>query len=121
MKYTDHDSSQPQYEVFDTFAEEEGRTVHLNGEVADSIRKNAEQLLSAPPEVKYVNVLASKVTAPKPSREGIKSGLVNGLRAVITAKDGKADDVRKLLTVSDTSLARRLSIYRSRGCLNTVD
>lgn len=46
--------------VFDTFENEEGRNAHLTGEIAKALMANVETLLSEPPLIEKINVLASK-------------------------------------------------------------
>lgn len=48
------------FKVFDTFADDSGRQAHLNGEIAKQLMANAEELLSEPPVIKQVDVLAAK-------------------------------------------------------------
>ena len=47
--------------VFDTFADEEGREAHLRGPIAAALMANAEALLSTPPVIEKVDLLAVKV------------------------------------------------------------
>ena len=49
--------------VFDTFAGEEGRQAHLNGPIAAALMANAAALLSSPPEIEKVDLLAVKMPA----------------------------------------------------------
>ena len=46
--------------IFDTFETEEGRDAHLNGEIAKALMANASTLLSAPPVIEKVDLLAIK-------------------------------------------------------------
>ena len=48
------------YGIFDTFEDEEGREAHLNGEIAKALMANAEELLSEPPQIHKINILAEK-------------------------------------------------------------
>jgi quinol monooxygenase YgiN len=48
------------YGIFDTFADENGRNAHLNGEIAKALFAKAEQLLAKPPEIFKPEVLAVK-------------------------------------------------------------
>jgi quinol monooxygenase YgiN len=48
------------YGIFDTFADENGRNAHLNGEIAKALFAKADQLLAKPPEIAKPDVLASK-------------------------------------------------------------
>ena len=46
--------------IFDTFEAESGRQAHLNGEIATALMANAEALLSSPPVIEQVELLAVK-------------------------------------------------------------
>jgi quinol monooxygenase YgiN len=46
--------------IFDTFASEEGRQAHVNGEIAAALVANADELLAEPPEILAADVLAAK-------------------------------------------------------------
>ena len=46
--------------IFDTFEAESGRQAHLNGPIAAALMANAEALLSTPPVIEQVEVLAAK-------------------------------------------------------------
>jgi quinol monooxygenase YgiN len=46
--------------IFDTFADEDGRQAHINGEIAAALMANADELLAAPPEILPADVLAAK-------------------------------------------------------------
>jgi quinol monooxygenase YgiN len=48
------------YGIFDTFETEEAREAHLNGPIAKALIDNAEKLLSKPPAIHKIEVLASK-------------------------------------------------------------
>jgi hypothetical protein len=87
------------YAIFDTFATDVGRQVHLNGKVAEALGASAAALLSVPPKIGTVNVLASKVQPGTAVGMGVKAGLEKGLRVLITAKEEKIDAVRKFLIV----------------------
>jgi quinol monooxygenase YgiN len=45
--------------IFDTFANEESRNAHLNGQIAKALGARANELLAVPPQVEKVEVLAS--------------------------------------------------------------
>ena len=47
--------------VFDAFADEAGRQAHLNGPIAQALMANAAELLSKPPQIDPVDVLAAKL------------------------------------------------------------
>ena len=46
--------------IFDTFADEEGRSAHLTGEIAKTLMANAEALLAVPPTIVKLDILTSK-------------------------------------------------------------
>ncbi|HEY3975385.1 MAG TPA: antibiotic biosynthesis monooxygenase [Candidatus Sulfotelmatobacter sp.] len=48
------------YGIFDTFADENGRNAHLNGEIAKALFAKAGELLAKPPEIGKPEILASK-------------------------------------------------------------
>jgi quinol monooxygenase YgiN len=47
--------------IFDTFPDENGRQAHLSGKVAAALMANAADLLSQPPLIEKVDVLAAKM------------------------------------------------------------
>lgn len=47
--------------VVDAFAGEEGRTAHLEGDIAAALMANAERLLAEPPTLLMADVLAAKL------------------------------------------------------------
>jgi quinol monooxygenase YgiN len=47
--------------VFDTFTDEQGRQAHLNGPIAAALMANAAALLSSPPTIEKVDLLAVKM------------------------------------------------------------
>jgi quinol monooxygenase YgiN len=49
------------YGIFDTFADEDARNVHLNGEIAKALFAKAEDLFAKPPEIDRPQILAAKV------------------------------------------------------------
>ena len=48
------------YGIFDTFADENGRDAHLNGEIAKALFAKASELFSKPPAIDKPEVLAMK-------------------------------------------------------------
>jgi quinol monooxygenase YgiN len=48
--------------IFDAFPDEAGRQAHLTGKVAAALMANAADLLSTPPVIENVDVLAAKLT-----------------------------------------------------------
>ena len=47
--------------IFDAFPNEEGRQAHLAGPIAAALMAKASELLSAPPSIEKVDVLAAKL------------------------------------------------------------
>jgi len=47
--------------VFDAFADEAGRQAHLSGAIAQALMAKAPELLSRPPQIDPVEVLAAKL------------------------------------------------------------
>jgi len=54
--------SDSSFGIFDTFDGEEGREAHLNGEVAAALMANANELLSQPPKIHKIDILAAKTS-----------------------------------------------------------
>ncbi len=46
--------------VFDTFNDEQGREAHLSGKIAAALMEHAGELLSVPPQIEKVDLLAVK-------------------------------------------------------------
>lgn len=46
--------------IFDTFADEAGRKAHLEGRIAAALLGRADELLSAPPDIRMADLLAVK-------------------------------------------------------------
>ncbi len=46
--------------IFDTFADEVGRDAHLGGEIAKALMAHADELLTVPPVIEKVDLLAVK-------------------------------------------------------------
>ena len=47
--------------IFDTFKNDQGRTAHVNGEVAKALFARAEELFVAKPQIQMVDILAEKL------------------------------------------------------------
>jgi quinol monooxygenase YgiN len=47
--------------IFDAFPSDNGRKAHLNGPIAAALMAKAADLLSAPPKIEQLDVLAAKV------------------------------------------------------------
>jgi quinol monooxygenase YgiN len=48
------------FAIFDTFADDGGRTKHLEGKIAQALLGRADELLASPPDIRKVDVLAVK-------------------------------------------------------------
>jgi quinol monooxygenase YgiN len=46
--------------IFDTFADEDGRNAHLNGQIAAALMGKADELLADSPNIKKIAILAAK-------------------------------------------------------------
>lgn len=46
--------------IFDTFDDDAGRDAHLNGRIAAALMANAASLLSQPPSIEKIDLLANK-------------------------------------------------------------
>ena len=53
--------SQSEFGIFDAFPDDTGRKAHLNGPIAAALLAKAADLLSAPPQIENVDVLAAKI------------------------------------------------------------
>jgi hypothetical protein len=49
------------YGIFDVFPGPEGRQSHLDGPIAAALMDKADDLLSSPPDIKPIDVLAAKL------------------------------------------------------------
>jgi len=49
-----------EFGIFDSFSDDAGRQAHLSGKVAEALMANAAELLVGPPDIRPVDVLASK-------------------------------------------------------------
>jgi quinol monooxygenase YgiN len=47
--------------IFDVFPDESGREVHLSGPIATALMQRADELLSEPPTIQKIDILASKL------------------------------------------------------------
>ena len=54
--------------IFDAFPDEAGRQAHLSGQVAAALMANAPELLSQPPSIQKVEVLAAKLPSSASER-----------------------------------------------------
>ncbi len=51
------------YGIVDFFPNNEGRQTHLDGPIAAALMSKADELLSSPPDIKPIDVLAAKLPA----------------------------------------------------------
>jgi quinol monooxygenase YgiN len=49
------------FSIFDVFPDDAGREAHLAGKVADALKARAGELLSMPPEIEKIDVIAAKL------------------------------------------------------------
>ena len=54
-------SGDSSFAIVDAFPNEEGRQAHLDGAVAAALVESADDLLSEPPTIEHVDVLAAKL------------------------------------------------------------
>jgi quinol monooxygenase YgiN len=47
--------------IFDVFPGQEGRQAHLDGPIAAALMSKADELLSSPPEIRPIDILAGKL------------------------------------------------------------
>jgi quinol monooxygenase YgiN len=52
--------SETTYGIFDTFADEDGRQAHLNGQIPAALGQVAPDLLAADPDIRLADVIAVK-------------------------------------------------------------
>ena len=48
--------------IFDTFKDESGRQAHLSGKVAEALMAKAPELLSKPPAIEKIDILAANLS-----------------------------------------------------------
>ncbi|HTA92640.1 MAG TPA: antibiotic biosynthesis monooxygenase [Polyangiaceae bacterium] len=53
--------SENEFGIFDAFPDDSGRKAHLNGPIAAALMAKASELLSEPPRIEPVDVLAAKM------------------------------------------------------------
>ncbi len=53
--------SKSEFGIFDAFPNDAGRKAHLNGPIAAALMAKAGELLSEPPKIEMVDLLASKL------------------------------------------------------------
>jgi quinol monooxygenase YgiN len=55
--------SKNEFGIFDAFADDSGRSAHLNGPIAAALMAKAGELLAEPPRIDRVDLLAAKLNA----------------------------------------------------------
>lgn len=53
--------SKSEFGIFDAFADESGRSAHLEGPIAAALMSKASELFAQPPQIEKVDVLAAKL------------------------------------------------------------
>ena len=81
-----------EYGILDVFADDAGREAHLAGVVARTLMAQAEVLLSEPPRIQRLNVLADKLPTLQPAEPDTKALLLSFL-----PKSGHAAQVEQFL------------------------
>ena len=49
------------FAIFDVFPDDAGRQAHLDGDIAKALMEKADELLAKPPNIRPVDVMASKL------------------------------------------------------------
>jgi quinol monooxygenase YgiN len=62
--------SDSRFGIFDTFESDEGRDAHLNGKVAAALMAKADELLSEPPKIHKIDILAAKTSGARADASG---------------------------------------------------
>ncbi|MCU1236008.1 MAG: antibiotic biosynthesis monooxygenase, partial [Candidatus Solibacter sp.] len=60
------------FAIFDAFPDDAGRDAHLKGQLASALMAKASELLSGPPKIEKIDVLAAKL--PQPQRASKVAG-----------------------------------------------
>jgi quinol monooxygenase YgiN len=55
--------SEREFGIFDAFADDSGRTAHLEGPIAAALMAKASDLFAEPPQIDRVDVLAAKLSS----------------------------------------------------------
>src|ERR1044072_9709710 len=79
-----------EYGIFDVFPDDAGRDAHLSGAVAKALMENAPTLLSAPPKIQKLDVLAYKLPETPLAEPNTK-----GLVLLFEAKEGHEQQVEQ--------------------------
>ncbi|HYV13125.1 MAG TPA: hypothetical protein VE980_19635 [Pyrinomonadaceae bacterium] len=81
-----------EYGIFDVFPDDAGRDAHLSGAVAKALMENAATLLSAPPKIQKLDILAYKLPETPLAEPNTK-----GLVLTFEAKEGHQQQVEQFL------------------------
>ncbi|KAF9562405.1 hypothetical protein CPC08DRAFT_742206 [Agrocybe pediades] len=106
-KVQDSSPSSPEYIIFDTFPDDEGRKAHFAGDIPKALHAQGAEFLARPPDVSQVacEILVSKVAKVDGAAEGdVKMGYKVGLIALFEAKPGKRETVREFMKGAELML-----------------
>jgi quinol monooxygenase YgiN len=81
-----------EYGIFDVFPDDAARDAHLGGAVAAGLMQHASSLLTQPPDIIRLDVLAEKVPAAAPAQ-----AVTKGLLLTFKPKSGHEADVVRFL------------------------
>ena len=81
-----------EYGIFDVFPDDAGRDAHLSGAVAKALMAQAETLLTEPPRIQKLDILAHKLPETALSQPNTK-----GLLLTFEAKEGHKAASRRVL------------------------
>ena len=81
-----------EYGIFDVFPDDAGRDAHLSGAVAKALMENAATLLSEPPKIQKLDILAYKLPETPLAEPNTK-----GLVLTFEAKEGHQQQVEQFL------------------------
>jgi quinol monooxygenase YgiN len=84
-----------EYGIFDAFANEAGRTAHLQGQVAGALLAQTSQLFEKAPDIATVDVIASKMPPDPP--EQAPAPITCGLLLSFRAREGNELKVEQFL------------------------
>jgi len=87
------------YSIIDTFPSVEARNAHIGGRIPAAIVPRVPELLSQPPAIDSIDIIASKVSKNAASESKLQKGVI----VYITAKEESAAQVKALLTGSYAS------------------
>jgi len=81
-----------EYGIFDVFPDEAGRDAHLTGSVARALKERGDMLLTGPPKIKKVSVLADKLPTT-----ALAEPITKALLLTFQAKSGHKKEVDQFL------------------------